>query len=277
MVTDLGLYFVTGYKFLRNTFRLSLIRPDQILRQPSSLRTLLGTLLLVATPIGNLRDLSPRGMDSLQTADRIGCEDTRTTGILLKHFSIERPLFSLHQHNEHQKVSFVVDWLNAGETIAIVTDAGMPGISDPGFLLTRAVHQENESRAQRQEVPHQIQVIPGPDACTTALTASGLPSDRYVFEGFLPHKKGRKTRLDEIQERTMTTVLYESPHRVQKLLSELHGMGDTERYVCVSRELTKVYEEHVRGTVEKVKQVFDSRESIKGEIAVVIAPKSYRE
>lgn len=257
----------------------------------------MGTLLLVATPIGNLSDISARALESLQKADRIGCEDTRTTGVLLKHFSIDKPLFSLHQHNEHQKVSMVLQWLNAGETIAVVTDAGMPGISDPGFLITRAVYQNNETneedegdtmeshkgaekkfaKLEPKEAKHKILVIPGPDACTTALVASGLPSDRYVFEGFLPHKRGRKTRLEEIQQRTMTTVLYESPHRVKKLLSELHEMGDASRYVCVSREMTKMYEEHVRGTVDQVKRRLDARESVKGEIVVVIAPKSYQE
>ncbi len=237
----------------------------------------MGTLLLVATPIGNLKDFSPRAVESLDSADRIGCEDTRTTGTLLKHFSIEKPLFSLHQHNEHQKISLVLQWLNSGETIAVVTDAGMPGISDPGFLITRAVYQENQVYETHDVPVHKIVVIPGPDACSTALVASGLPSDRYVFEGFLPHKKGRKTRLDEIKQRSMTTVLYESPHRVKKLMSELHEMGEENRMICVSREMTKLFEEHLRGTVRQVKQKLDSKETIKGEIAVVIAPKDYKE
>jgi len=241
----------------------------------------LGTLLLVATPIGNLQDFSPRAIESLRSADRIGCEDTRTTGTLLKHFEIERPLFSLHQHNEHHKVAQVVEWLRAGETIAIVTDAGMPGISDPGFLVTRAVHQENTVEATQDdgliESTHSIFVIPGPDACTTALVASGLPSDRYFFEGFLPHKKGRKTRLDEIIDRSCTTILYESPHRIVRLLHELVELGESDRWICVSREMTKRFEEHIRGRAHTVHETLKSRSTIKGEFVVVISPKGYDE
>lgn len=241
----------------------------------------MGTLLLVATPIGNLQDFSPRAAESLQNADRIGCEDTRTTGTLLKHFGIDRPLFSLHQHNEHQKVTHILEWLRAGETIAIVTDAGMPGISDPGFLVTRAVHQDNLKENVGDGIDttpfHSVIVIPGPDACTTALVASGLPSDRYLFEGFLPHKKGRKTRLEEIKERSITTVLYESPHRIVRLLKEMIELDEARRWVCVSREMTKKFEEHIRGHAEDVYKILDSRASIKGEFVVVISPKGYTE
>ncbi|MGB0346422.1 MAG: 16S rRNA (cytidine(1402)-2'-O)-methyltransferase, partial [Balneolaceae bacterium] len=180
---------------------------------------------------------------------------------------IDKPTFSFHQHNEHKKVQHVLNILEANQDIALVSDAGMPGISDPGFLAIRAVKQAG----------HQVIVIPGPDAATTALVASGLPSDRYVFEGFLPHKKGRQKRLKQLSEEDRTIVLYESPNRLVKLLSEIEEYFGSERLMTVARELTKTFEEVVRASVLEVKTEFESRDSIKGEIVVVIAGKGYSE
>lgn len=227
----------------------------------------MSTLYIVATPIGNLGDFSPRAVETLQAVDYIACEDTRTSGRLFQKFGIDKPTFSFHQHNEHKKVQHVLNILEANQDIALVSDAGMPGISDPGFLAIRAVKQAG----------HQVIVIPGPDAATTALVASGLPSDRYVFEGFLPHKKGRQKRLKQLSEEDRTIVLYESPNRLVKLLSEIEEYFGSERLMTVARELTKTFEEVVRASVLEVKTEFESRDSIKGEIVVVIAGKGYSE
>lgn len=216
----------------------------------------MSTLYIVATPIGNLGDFSPRAVETLQAVDYIACEDTRTSGRLFQKFGIDKPTFSFHQHNEHKKVQHVLNILEANQDIALVSDAGMPGISDPGFLAIRAVKQAG----------HQVIVIPGPDAATTALVASGLPSDRYVFEGFLPHKKGRQKRLKQLSEEDRTIVLYESPNRLVKLLSEIEEYFGSERLMTVARELTKTFEEVVRASVLEVKTEFESRDSIKGEI-----------
>jgi 16S rRNA (cytidine1402-2'-O)-methyltransferase len=228
--------------------------------------TTLCTLYLVATPIGHLSDMTHRAIQTLASVDRIGCEDTRVSSRLLSHYGISTPLFPFHQHNEHHKVAWIMERLAAGESIALITDAGTPGISDPGYLPVREAVRHG----------YQVRVIPGADACTTALTVSGLPADRYVFEGFLPQKKGRRTRLGEISERSMTTVLYESPNRLLKLLGELEETIGPDRLICVCRELTKLHEEHIRGTVEEVKAEIGGRVSVKGEIVVVISPASFR-
>lgn len=224
-------------------------------------------LYIVATPIGNLGDFSPRAVETLKSVAYIACEDTRTSGKLLKHFGIDTPTFSFHQHNEHKKVDYVLQLLDSNQDIALISDAGMPGISDPGFLAIRAANQQN----------HQVVVIPGPDAATSALVASGLPCDRYVFEGFLPHKKGRQKRLKELAEEERTIVLYESPNRLVKLLGEIELYFGTERLVAVARELTKTFEEVVRASVVDLKTEFEQRPSIKGEIVVVIAGLKYAE
>lgn len=224
-------------------------------------------LFIVATPIGNLSDLSQRAVDTLQSADQLACEDTRTTAKLLQHYQIEIPAFSFHQHNEHHKVKHIVNLLNAGQNIALVSDAGMPGISDPGFLATRAAHQNG----------HTVQVIPGPDACTTALIASGLPSDRFFFEGFLPPKKGRLSRINEISDHEVTTVLFESPHRLLKLLGELNEHAGGDRIACVARELTKKFEEINRLPLSALYEHWQRTPSIKGEFVIVLAGKSYSE
>ncbi|HET8866231.1 MAG TPA: 16S rRNA (cytidine(1402)-2'-O)-methyltransferase [Gracilimonas sp.] len=227
----------------------------------------MSTLYIVATPIGNLQDLSPRAVEVLKSVDYIACEDTRTSGNLLQRFQIDKPTFSFHQHNEHRKVGHLMNILDANQNIALISDAGMPGISDPGFLAVRAAQQGE----------HTVIVIPGPDAATTALVASGLPSDRYVFEGFLPHKKGRQKRLGELSEEERTIIIYESPNRLLKLLDELEEHFEPERLAAVARELTKKFEEVNRGTITELRTEFENRDSIKGEIVVIISGKGYSE
>lgn len=228
---------------------------------------ILSVLYIVATPIGNLKDLSPRAVEILSGVDYIACEDTRTSGKLLQHFQIDKPTFSFHQHNEHRKVGHLMNILDANQDIALISDAGMPGISDPGFLAARAAKTGG----------HSVTVIPGPDAATTAIVASGLPSDRYVFEGFLPHKKGRQKRLGELSEEERTIIIYESPNRLLKLLGELEEHFEPERLAAIARELTKKFEEVIRGTISELKTEFENRDSIKGEIVVVISGKGYSE
>lgn len=227
----------------------------------------MSTLYLVATPIGNLSDFSHRAIETLKMVDYIACEDTRTSGKLLQHYQIEKPLFSFHQHNEHHKVGHILNLLQAGNSVAIISDAGMPSISDPGFLAVREAHQNN--------IP--VTVIPGPDAATTALVASGLPADRYIFEGFLPPKKGRQTRIREIAESEITTIVYESPHRVVKFLEAFNEFADDGRWLCVARELTKKFEELNRGRLNEILELWKSRDSVKGEFVIIIAGKSYDE
>ncbi len=227
----------------------------------------MSTLYIVATPIGNLGDFSPRAAETLKIVDYIACEDTRTSGRLFQKFGINKPTFSFHQHNEHKKIEHILNILEANQDVALVSDAGMPGISDPGFLAIRAAKQAG----------HQVVVIPGPDAATTALVASGLPSDRYVFEGFLPHKKGRQKRLKQLAEEERTIVLYESPNRLVKLLGEIEEYFGSDRLMAIARELTKTFEEVVRTTVSDMKKEFQTRDTIKGEIVVIIAGKGYSE
>ena len=227
----------------------------------------MATLYIVATPIGNLDDFSARAVRILQSVAQIGCEDTRTSGHLLSHYQIDVPTFSFHQHNEHKKVQHLVNLLDARQDVALISDAGMPGISDPGFLAARAAHQAG----------HTVTAIPGPDAATTALVASGLPCDKYVFEGFLPQKKGRQKRLKQLKDEERTLILYESPYRLLKLLKELKTYAGDQRYVAVARELTKKFEEIVRGPVAEVYADFEQRKKIKGEIVVIIAPQDYSE
>ena len=227
----------------------------------------MSTLYIVATPIGNLGDFSPRAIESLKSVDYIACEDTRTSGNLLKKFGIDKPTFSFHQHNEHSKVNHLISILDAGQTIALISDAGMPGISDPGFLAIRSAKQNG----------HDVIVIPGPDAATTALVASGLPSDRYIFEGFLPHKKGRQKRLVQLAAENRTIIIYESPNRLIKLLAEIEKYFGSDRLAAVARELTKAFEEVTRGTISELKENYEARSSVKGEIVVIIAGTEYKE
>ncbi len=227
----------------------------------------MATLFIVATPIGNLGDFSERAVEVLKSVSHLACEDTRTSGHLLNHYNIDADTFPFHQHNEHKKVSHLINLLDAGRDVALISDAGMPGIADPGFLAVREAHKSR----------HRVSVIPGPDAATTALVASGLPCDAYVFEGFLPQKKGRQKRIKQLADEERTLVIYESPHRLLKLLDELTTHWGDQRLIAVARELTKKFEEIVRGPLFEVQANFTRRKSIKGEIVVIAAPKGYNE
>jgi 16S rRNA (cytidine1402-2'-O)-methyltransferase len=220
------------------------------------------SLYIVPTPIGNLGDITLRALEVLKSAQTILAEDTRTTSHLLKHYKIDKPLQSFHIFNEHKILKSIIDRLKAGEQIALVSDAGTPGISDPGFLLVREVLQHGL----------RIECLPGATAFVPALIKSGFPTDRFVFEGFLPHKKGRQTALKEIAREERTVVMYESPHRLVRTLEQLLGVAGAERMVSVSRELTKIYEETKTGPLEEVLSHFRKSE-VKGEIVIVIDGK----
>ncbi|MCL4128430.1 UNVERIFIED_CONTAM: hypothetical protein GTU68_024495 [Idotea baltica] len=218
-------------------------------------------ITLVPTPIGNLEDLTFRALRMLNEADLIAAEDTRTSGKLLKHYEVKTPQTSLHQHNEHKRVSSLLDQVIDGDMkLAVITDAGTPGISDPGFLLVR--------EAVKREIP--IETLPGATAFVPALVNSGIPCDRFIFEGFLPPKKGRQTRLKSLQPETRTMVFYESPYRLVKTLQNFIATFGEDRQVSVSRELSKLHEETVRGTLAQVLGHFKDAK-IKGEIVVVLA------
>ncbi len=219
-------------------------------------------LYLVPTPIGNLKDITLRALEILQSVDAILAEDTRTTGKLLKHYKIKQKLLSYHAHNEHNAVKRVIESLERGETLALVSDAGSPGISDPGYLVVHEVLKHN----------FKIEALPGATAFVPALVKSGLPSDRFVFEGFLPHKKGRKTRLTALSEENRTIILYESPHRLLKTLKQIGEFLGEDRKISVSRELTKMFEETVNGSVLEVKEHFENG-IIKGEFVIIIGGK----
>jgi 16S rRNA (cytidine1402-2'-O)-methyltransferase len=220
-------------------------------------------LYLVPTPIGNLEDITLRALKILQSVDLILAEDTRTTGILLKHFEIKKPLSSFHIHNEHQKLQSFISQLKEGQNFALVSDAGTPAVSDPGFLLVREALKEGI----------EIQCLPGPTAFVPALVISGFSTDRFLFEGFLPQKKGRQTKLREVIEANCTVIIYESPFRIIKLLEELKTLGLDERKVSVSREISKFYEETIRGTVNEVLQHFQMK-APKGEFVVCLEGKN---
>ena len=221
-------------------------------------------LTLVPTPIGNLEDITVRALRVLGEADVVACEDTRTSGVLLAHYGIETPRTSFHIHNERHKAAALVERMRAGEHVALVSDAGTPGVSDPGFLLVR----EAVAAGVR------VEALPGPTAFVPALVASGLPSDRFVFEGFLPHKKGRQTRLRALADEPRTTVLYESPHRLVKLLGQLAEHCGPDRPAAVCREITKVHEETARGSVAELLADFGARPKVRGEIVVVVGGAS---
>jgi len=217
-------------------------------------------LYLVPTPLGNLGDITLRAIRVLKEADLILAEDTRTTGILLKKYEISNKLAPYHIFNEHKTVHSLVERIRSGETMALVSDAGTPSISDPGYLLVRACIDKS--------IP--VECLPGPAALIPALVNSGLPSDRFCFEGFLPHKKGRQKRLASLAHESRTIILYESPHRLVKTLTELAQHLGAERRCSVSRELTKLHEETVRGTLNEVQSYF-SRKDPKGEIVITVA------
>ncbi len=220
-------------------------------------------LFLVPTPIGNLKDITLRAIEVLKSADVILAEDTRTSGSLLKHLEISRPLQSYHIFNEHKTVQKLVDRMKVGEVFALISDAGTPAISDPGFLLVREVLAAGLD----------VQCLPGATALIPALINSGLPNDRFIFEGFLPHKKGRKTRIDNLVEEVRTMVFYESPHRLMKTLEQLSDAFGVERQACVSRELSKLHEENVRGTLTELIEYYQNN-PLKGEIVLTVAGKN---
>jgi len=219
-------------------------------------------LFLVPTPIGNIRDITLRALDVLREADHILAEDTRKTGILLKHYDLSKKMTSFNQVNEHKMVQRLAERILNGETMALVTDAGTPGISDPGFLLVRECLKAGV----------EVECLPGATAFVPALVMSGLPSDRFFFEGFLPMKKGRKTRLEFLASLEYTVVLYESPHRLLKTLEEALEAFGPERPASISRELTKIYEETVRGTLGELIAYYRAH-TLKGEFVIVIGGK----
>ncbi|HIY87930.1 MAG TPA: 16S rRNA (cytidine(1402)-2'-O)-methyltransferase [Candidatus Bacteroides pullicola] len=221
-----------------------------------------GKLYIVPTPVGNLEDMTFRAIRILKEADLILAEDTRTSGILLKHFEIKNALQSHHKFNEHQTVESVINKIKAGANVALISDAGTPGISDPGFLVTR--------ECVRNGI--EVQCLPGATAFVPAVVASGLPNDRFCFEGFLPQKKGRMTRLQALAEERRTMIFYESPYRLVKTLTQLAECFGAERQASVSREISKVHEETVRGTLDELAKHFTEHEP-KGEIVLVVAGK----
>ncbi|HLD53438.1 MAG TPA: 16S rRNA (cytidine(1402)-2'-O)-methyltransferase [Sediminibacterium sp.] len=217
-------------------------------------------LYLVPTPLGNLKDITLRSLEILNLVDLILCEDTRTSSKLLQHYNIQKPLTPYHQHNEHKIVSHLADQLEAGKTMALITDAGTPGISDPAFLLVRECIKRNI----------RVECLPGAAAFVPALVNSGLPTNRFVFEGFIPIKKGRQTLLKQLATEERTMIFYESPMRLVKTLEDLAQYFGEVRNCSVARELTKMFEENKRGTLKEVAEYFKSK-TVKGEIVLVVA------
>ena len=222
----------------------------------------MGKLFVVPTPVGTLEDMTFRAIRTLKEADLILAEDTRTSSVLLKHFEIKKPMISHHKFNEHRTVESVVNRLKAGENIALISDAGTPGISDPGFLVVR--------ECVRNDI--EVQCLPGATAFVPALVSSGLPNDRFCFEGFLPQKKGRMTRLLSLQDEHRTMIFYESPYRLVKTLMQFQEYFGAERQVSVCREISKMHEECVRGSLSEVIEHFKAYEP-RGEIVVVLSGK----
>lgn len=221
-----------------------------------------GKLYIVPTPVGNLDDMTPRAVEVLKMCDLILAEDTRTSGILLKHFDIATPLSSHHKFNEHVTSAPIIEQLKAGRTIALVSDAGTPGISDPGFMLSR--------ECRRNDI--EVETLPGATAFVPALVDSGLPCERFCFEGFLPLKKGRATRLNEIAQESRTTVIYESPLRLVRTLTQLRDVCGGDREASVSREISKIHETTVRGTLDELVEYFNANNP-RGEIVIVVGGK----
>ena len=216
-------------------------------------------LYIIPTPIGNLNDITLRALETLKKVDFILAEDTRQSSKLLKHVEIDKKLVAYHKHNEHKSIDKVIDQLKQGATIGLVSDAGTPAISDPGFLIVRACIETNIA----------VECLPGATAFVPALVNSGFPCDKFVFEGFLPHKKGRQTRLNFLKEETRTIIFYESTHRLLKTLTQFVEFFGEERQVSVSRELTKMFEENIRGTVKEVIEYYKINVT-KGEIVIVV-------
>ncbi|MFH0829105.1 MAG: 16S rRNA (cytidine(1402)-2'-O)-methyltransferase [Candidatus Kerfeldbacteria bacterium] len=235
-----------------------------MMNKHSASHTTRGTLAVVGTPIGNLDDVSSRARDALARADLVVCEDTRITKRLLERYCIDRPMTSVHQHSSEGRIKEIADELRKGKTVALVTDAGTPGVSDPGGMLVAAAYDAGA----------RIIAVPGPSAVTAALSVSGLPTDRFRFFGFIPHKKGRETMLKEIADMSETAIFFESPHRLMKTLQRLKELMSNDRIVVVARELTKMFEEVVRGSVSYVCDVFtDNPGKVRGEFVVIIGAK----
>ena len=220
-------------------------------------------LYVVPTPIGNLEDITLRSLDCLRSVEKILAEDTRQTGKLLAHYDIQCPLQAFHAHNEHQLLENIISELKAGKEIALVSDAGTPGISDPGFLLIRACVNEGV----------QLSCLPGPSAVIPALVGSGIPCDRFYFEGFLPAKKGRTKRLKILAEMDQTIVLYESPHRIHKTIQQLGNYLGVDTQACIARELSKLHEEFIRGSLSELDAELSGRSKLKGEITIIVEGK----
>jgi 16S rRNA (cytidine1402-2'-O)-methyltransferase len=221
-------------------------------------------LYVIPTPIGHLEDITLRAIRLLKEVDGVVAEDTRTSGMLLKHLGIQKPLYSHHAHNEHSGVGGLIKLMLGGKTLALVSDAGTPVISDPGYLLVR--------ESIKNQIP--VECLPGPTAFVPALVNAGLPNDRFVFEGFLPHKKGRQTRLQLLENEDRTMIFYESPHRLLKTLEQLGAVLGADRPACVSRELTKIHEENQRGTLGDLLLHYQlNPQKIKGEIVLIVAGK----
>lgn len=223
----------------------------------------MGKLYIVPTPVGNMADMTPRAVEVLKSCDRIYAEDTRTSGVLLRHFDISTPCSSHHKFNEHATVRPIVEQLMAGETVALISDAGTPGISDPGFLLTRECRREGI----------EVETLPGPTAFVPALVNSGLPTDRFIFEGFLPQKKGRQTRIDRIASSDCTSIIYESPLRLVKTLQQLSDACGAGREASVSREISKLHNSTVNGTLGELVAHF-SENIPRGEIVIIVAAQN---
>ena len=223
----------------------------------------MGKLNIVPTPIGNLGDMTFRAVEVLKQADFVLAEDTRTSGNLLRHFGISKPIFAHHKFNEHKTLKSIIDKLKSGQSVALISDAGTPSISDPGFLIVRECIANDIA----------VECLPGATALIPALVNSGFPSDRFCFEGFLPPKKGRQTRLKELAAEHRTVILYESPHKLLKTLQDLQTHFGDDRRVSVSRELSKLHEETIRGTIREQIEEWTKRPGIKGEIVIVIEGK----
>lgn len=221
----------------------------------------MGKLALIPTPIGNLEDITLRAIRYLKECDLVLAEDTRTSARLFQEYGISTPVASFHKFNEHTTTQRLVDDLLAGRSIALISDAGTPGISDPGYLLVKECIEKGVK----------VEALPGATALIPALVASGLPSDRFLFEGFLPHKKGRKSRIEALKERDVTTIFYESPNRITKLLEQILTLLGDQRQVVIARELTKMYEEYLRGTASELLAHFEHNPPL-GEMVVLIAP-----
>ncbi|MFV0346256.1 MAG: 16S rRNA (cytidine(1402)-2'-O)-methyltransferase [Bacteroidales bacterium] len=220
-------------------------------------------LFVVPTPIGNLEDITLRALKVLKSVDFILAEDTRTSANLLKHFEISTKLRPYHKFNEHKVLDELINKIKASKEVALISDAGTPAIADPGFLLVREALKNNIK----------VETLPGATAIIPALVNSGLPCDSFVFEGFIPHKKGRNTLFEKVKNADKTTVMYESPHRIMKTLTQLKEFIDIDRVVSVSRELTKIYEETLTGTLTELLEYFEQYKSIKGEFVIVVSPK----